>query len=239
VISTIQRVEKTGPPWRILPGFSAFLDACTDSIEEETVKRSLEVGGVLLFALVQSPFLEGKEPGQSPRSKMTVLVCYRTGVEAEIRTQAKAEVTRIFAVARVDLTWVEVHDPAQLCMIRGADTYFTLVVSLQAPKNWSTNFDAMGLAPVRTGLHPRAYVCYELVKAFVGNFTPANQKMELGAIMGHAIAHELGHLVLPDEAHGEGLMRSHWGYVEWENAMKGGLVFVADHERLIHNRLKK
>jgi hypothetical protein len=103
-------------------------------------------------------------------------------------------------------------------------TYVTVVIATQAPTGWTTR-DAMGFAPARTGPSRRAFVFSSLITEFLQNFTYQNQS-DYGIVLGHAIAHELGHLLISGDAHGEGIMRPNWGYQEWKQALEGTLLFV-------------
>jgi hypothetical protein len=97
----------------------------------------------------------------------------------------------------------------------------------------------LGFAPVQTGPYPQAYVFYNLVLAFIERH-PARESRNstIGIVLGHVIAHELGHLLIPGEAHGYGIMLHSWGYREWEQAFSGTLKFHPDHIRLIQDRLR-
>ena len=178
---------------------------------------------------------------------MTVAVCDTAAVATESWVASHAEIIRIFYDAGVDITWIDLH-----CDLNGAsgraspdahglslkNGYFMIVIAPDPLPNWRSP-DAMGLAPTRTGPYPRAYVFYKLVLAFVESFrTVESRNSAIGIILGHAIAHELGHLLLPGNGHGSGIMRHSWGYTEWEQAFSGTLMFHPDHSRLIQNRLR-
>ena len=116
--------------------------------------------------------------------------------------------------------------------------YFMVVIAPDPPAHWPSSL-AMGLAPVQTGLYPRAYVFYKLVLAFIAKFRLVqSRESAIGLIMGHAVAHELGHLLMPGEAHSYGIMRHTWGYREWEEALSGSLLFNPNHAKLMRERLR-
>lgn len=65
-----------------------------------------------------------------------------------------------------------------------------------------------------------------------------NQGMDPGVLLGHAIAHELGHLLLGIGEHsGCGLMTEHWGTAQFTLAMQGCLNFSARDAAAIRTHL--
>ena len=90
---------------------------------------------------------------------------------------------------------------------------------------------------MRTGTYPRAYVFSGLITLFLRNFT-IRDKDAYGIVLGHAIAHELGHLLIPGDAHGSGIMRPYWGYREYQQALEGALLFVPSHAGALREALQ-
>ena len=61
-----------------------------------------------------------------------------------------------------------------------------------------------------------------------------------GILLGHAMAHELGHLLLQSMEHSRtGIMRSRWGKEELLRAESGRLLFTADQATAMTERLMK
>jgi hypothetical protein len=53
-------------------------------------------------------------------------------------------------------------------------------------------------------------------------------------ILGHAIAHEIGHLLLPGNGHSvSGIMRARWDQKEWMLLRQGNLNFTPEQARLL------
>jgi hypothetical protein len=76
-----------------------------------------------------------------------------------------------------------------------------------------------------------------LISAFLQNFT-ITSKSAFAVILGHTIVHELGHLVIPGDAHGDGIMTPKWGYREWQQALEGSLLFRPSQARVLRQRLQ-
>ena len=65
----------------------------------------------------------------------------------------------------------------------------------------------------------------------------ANRAFE--AVLAHAIAHEIGHVMLRSSVHAKGgLMSSHWGDSEYGRLANGGLLFNRDESRKILSTLR-
>jgi len=61
-----------------------------------------------------------------------------------------------------------------------------------------------------------------------------------GILLGHAMAHELGHLLLQSMEHSRtGIMRSRWGKEELLRAESGRLLFTAEQATAMTERLMK
>jgi len=138
--------------------------------------------------------------------------------------------------AGIELRWIDATATADPTLSFSMKNYVTIVVTAQ-PLNGQTTVHAMGFAPVRTGPYPRAYVFSTLVNAFLQKFK-IESRSSFGIVLGHAIAHELGHLLIAGDAHGEGVMRPNWAYQEWQLALEGTLLFVPAHARAMREGLQ-
>lgn len=204
-------------------------------VEEEGVKRALDFGIVLGLVVLAPREVHGKQTLQRSRPQITVVVCDQVRIAPERWLTAKQQSIRILDNAGVDVVWIDAA-AAKSCMAQSLDAYFVVVVSPKAPKG-RIAFGTMGFA-LRTGSHPRAYVFYDLVRSFVRNFEPSDPfESSVGVILGHAIAHEVGHLLIPGDAHGAGIMRTNWSYKEWRAALEGALLFHPDDVKVIQEQL--
>ena len=66
------------------------------------------------------------------------------------------------------------------------------------------------------------------------------EKIGLDQVLGHAIAHEIGHILLGSNSHGpRGLMKAKWGSEDIKRAGKGDLLFTPEQAQVIQHNLAK
>ena len=99
----------------------------------------------------------------------------------------------------------------------------------------SRNPRMLGVAPSTNeerGIN--VWIFYFRIKSY-----SANLGMHASQLLGHVMAHELGHLLLPYGAHVvAGVMRPEWDRAQVKNAAKGLLTFTPDQAALIRERLQ-
>jgi hypothetical protein len=141
----------------------------------------------------------------------------------------------------VDVTWVDLDRRARCSIPPGERSYFVVVV-LPNTANDKIVPGAMGTAPIVSGLYPRAYVFYNRVELFVDIFRDLSYPRNTGLsiILGHAIAHELGHLLIPGDKHAmSGIMSGNWNFQQWNSAVAGTLLFDELEANTIRGRLQR
>src|SRR6267142_1574046 len=165
-------------------------------------------------------------------------------VPLNIDTRAADELTRIYRDAGVNVIWI---DPLQSSVT--ADPGFALVV---IPGEMSRKLtvggeavagDALGLA-VGTREHRgrMAYVFYDRVERIARTRLNMSRQVERDDIynlimLAHAMAHEIGHLLLPYGHSATGLMRADWDAKDLRLAADGRLNFTSEQAELIRGRL--
>jgi hypothetical protein len=205
-------------------------------LEEAVVEGRLGLVLVGLFSI--SSNVVGKAAEQDRRTGFTVAVCNQSAVGPEVLAAARQQTMRIFDSAGMNVTWVELDRRSKCSIPRSPERYFIIIILSKAPAGWSSS-DAMGMAPARGGLYPRAYVFYNSVQTTVDQVQDKNLRTEgLGMLLGHAIAHELGHLLIPGDAHSiRGIMTGAWTYTHWEEMAAGRLLFDNEQAKAIRRRL--
>jgi hypothetical protein len=158
----------------------------------------------------------------------TVLVMFQNdaGVSAGLAASVQAEVARLYGIIDVDISWVtKVPKPGRRL----------LVVSLVT---WEPESP---IAPSVLGLTygsqesrgTRAYVFWRRVERASSAFMAA-----LHNLLAVAIAHELGHMLLPDGSHAKhGLMAEPWNEHHFRSASAGLLHFSRESAALIRRGL--
>jgi hypothetical protein len=143
----------------------------------------------------KSPFnVEAGEKSQiiDPK-KVTVVIRVNNvvGIEAGLLRFAEVRATDVFSQIGVRLTWVDMPTPA-MCTL-------ALVNAHQNPGPYSDVQDALGYAEPQ--LH-RAWIFWDRIDAL------NSRSMSLAIVLGDAMAHELGHLMLSSRGHSvDGIMR--------------------------------
>jgi hypothetical protein len=122
--------------------------------------------------------------------------------ESELEA-ARALATAIFRTAGLDPTWVDCRAPRHAGMqmwvvLGGADRSERMIARLQGPG------DLLGMAPPGSG---RVYVFPERIRHYAGS-----KKRSFEEVLGHVLAHEVGHHLLPGQGHADtGIMRADIG----------------------------
>ena len=147
----------------------------------------------LTAGLVAMVVMGSTRPATAQDLTVTLQVQNRAHVADDVLAQAQAEVTRIYARAGVNAVWA---NPAQVTVI---------ILTREASDLVNPIKDAMGFAPgseVRRGR-----VAYIL--AYRVDDEAQAHGMDRAALLGAAMAHEVGHLLLSINAHSKtGIMRA-------------------------------
>ena len=131
-------------------------------------------------------------------------------VPADVLEQAKHAATRVFALSNIDLQWIG-HGPYQPC---------SLIVRIVAKPIGATNRSrfVVGIAPgTREARGILAFAFYDRIQLY-----SAELGLDASQMLGHVMAHELGHLLLPHGAHSiTGVMRGAWDGAQANQATMG------------------
>jgi hypothetical protein len=174
--------------------------------------------------------------------KITICVYNHAQVPLKSLTQALQEVTRIYHHAGVELAWLE--RPVSLELAQGAVDYveqlgptglILRIVPRSMDKHLTIRDSVLGYASScgKEEAGCMAHVLYHRVENLA-----RNERASPLQVLGLAIAHELGHLLLGSNAHlASGIMAAKWGVKELELAAKGNLLFTAEQSQAMRKQI--
>jgi hypothetical protein len=168
-----------------------------------------------------------------PKLGITVQVYNWAHVAPGTLTAAEGEGTRIFREAGVGVLWLNCPlSPAEaqespICAEPCPWGRFVVRIVSDVPTGFSKT--SLGFAFTDTGIY--ASVFYQRVNEFAKEGTATHSK-----ILGHAMAHEIGHLLLDLRGHATfGIMRGRWNVQDLRSASMGALVFSSKESALIRD----
>lgn len=188
---------------------------------------SLTLGCLALAGTVLRPY-------QAPLG-ITVRVLDRAPVPARLTAEAERLAALIFQKAGVSVQWVDCNAPGA-CRAEAGNLEIRLQIMDGRPAALSG--DALGFAVLT---HERgngagyAAVSWQAVRE-------ASEGMEgdPGPMLGAAMAHELGHLLLDSQAHSsDGVMAARLGPSQLARAARGELRFDPDHAAQIRRAIRR
>ena len=180
-------------------------------------------------AICQAAFAEPAE-----RVTITIRIRDSAGVPNGVLAEAQARVGRIYRQAGIETVWRQLSTPSGDVVDRDSLLTIAILSGNQADRlklGPSTDRVGVALSSVNTRGHV-AYVFYERVESLTGT-----NGLTRASVLGVAIAHEIGHLLLPYDAHSPtGVMRASWARVDLERAQREELFFTSDQGDLMRNR---
>ena len=166
---------------------------------------------------------------ESPVRSITlmVLVDNRAGVPAKILEKAREDAERVFQDMKIAIVWLEPGD----ARLGTPDVFTSVDVVRLLPQAMTDQMNAPSLCGLAEAGTRVAYVFYNRIQRVSSIRTDA----DTGNILGHVIAHEIGHLLLPPNAHSRfGIMQA---VLDQRLAAMNGLFFTPSQARSIRTRL--
>jgi hypothetical protein len=137
-----------------------------------------------------------------------------SGAPTAVVHTAQEEVTRVYAEIGVPLEWSEPSDARA--------TIRVILLPYETGDLRRSENTVMGAAMRTANGNAVAYVFYRRVRAEADRY-----EVSPALVLACAIAHELGHLLLPARTHASaGLMRACWSRAEFQRAEQGQLTFL-------------
>ncbi len=183
------------------------------------------IGSWLLLGAVGMP------GARTEQAKIQVFVYNYAGVSVETLARAEREAARIYSRTGIETEWLDcpLH-PGQAaaypaCQVPVSPTRLAIrVLSRRMVERAGLPQAAFGAAlfPENGGFGMLAQVCWRCVEELA-----KGREVMQGVILGHVVAHELGHLLLGIGSHAPtGLMHVPWHKKELECVAQGSLVFT-------------
>lgn len=175
----------------------------------------------VLIGALAAPRVEAE-----PRDRLSlrILAVNQAKVPDVTLREAELQATRIFSALGIALVWTNTK-PAEPYYEDAAQVRIVIVPDSRTDRR------RLGLAH---GGSSAAYAFY----ARIANLAACNGTNE-AALLGHVIAHEIGHLLLPYDSHSlTGIMRAEWDRTQFEDMAKGLLAFGREEVDLIRTRVR-
>jgi hypothetical protein len=159
--------------------------------------------------------------------QVTIYLYDDAGVSEQVLAQAEEEATRIFRRAGIETLWVgcKLLTPAPHAdpKCQAAKTSFHLVLRIVP---WSSKlehvFGVAFLSAEGEGIYGDVF--YECAEKLHNDWHAS-----LSRVLGHVMAHEIGHLLLGTNAHSSmGIMRPKWQSQELRSLQMGRLLFTSE-----------
>jgi hypothetical protein len=168
---------------------------------------------------------------------ITVSVHNDAGTPLEVLLQAELEASRIFRQSGLEIRWLNcslvLAVPESPSECATADFPGHLQLRL-ASHSLNLNEFAMGISY----LSADGTGCYADLFYARAQLIHETSQVSVAAILGHAVAHEIGHLLLGTNSHAPaGLMRARWQPADLASASKGTLLFSTLESKEMRNKL--
>jgi len=188
-----------------------------------TATTALAAASFLLVSLAATPGVAQTRDVMP----LMVLVNNIAGVPITVLEKSGRATTRIFREIDVEIIWLDKSD----LRLTNPTVLKSMIVVHVLPHDTNAHskiaHEALGVALPGTRF---AWVFYDRIEALTGH-----GDNDLGCSLGHVIAHEIGHLLLPARAHSpSGIMMAG---LDGQRAAQGALFFTRGQARQIRSRL--
>jgi hypothetical protein len=209
--------------------------------------RSFKLASLMLaLSLVGSARPATAQP--QPSLNIVLHLCDDPGIQANLVNRAKREMTRIYRDAGVDINWISdaaakddgPDDPQPL---ESTPPLTLVILCRELTDELTVDTTALGAAVGTREYRGRmAYVFYDRVERTAQTYLnvthePGTDDMYTVIVLAHAMAHEVGHLLLPYGHSPTGLMRAEWEAQDLRLAVNRQLNFTNEQAEQMRDRL--
>jgi hypothetical protein len=208
-----------------------------------SLKTQLALG---IFSAVSCQlYAAGQQSDQAARRPFAIHVYDLADVSARDLHQATKEAGRILATAGVEAVWQfgraeapEAHEedwhfasPGARNQPPDSRNYLVLVLMRDFPAREIPTALGFSLPDAKFGFH--ATIFYDRVER-----VSKTGELTLAAMLGHAMAHEIGHVLLGTTEHSpSGIMKAHWGKADCQLASMRRMAFSGPEREAIQTRI--
>jgi hypothetical protein len=234
----------------VVAAYRSFKRPCSMDAIKATLRWILNVGFVLLVGLTGLSHTAAAESSQRSIA-VTIRVHNYAGVAPKTLTDAEEVATEIFREAGVETRWVDIISTTENNQI--SSPYYPALTSadIQLSILPSKMSGRLGLPDNVIGLGPGTdtqviYVFDSKVETIfwwllreqcIGRL---DRKVSMAQILGHVIAHELGHLLLNTTGHSaQGIMRGEWGFADFREMTCGMLLFSPQQAEVLRANVRR
>ena len=182
----------------------------------------------------------GPVQGLEPRLSLTIQVCSNTRISKQTLDEAKEEAGRILRQSEVETVWLDCRPEGEKAQTQpdasqATRQYFSLVILKQALPERRLHDETLGFAVPCPELDGpcRAFVFYPRVRLLA-----AESNVSTNLILGHVMAHELGHLLLGSYHAPAGIMQAKWDGRDLQRASWKILGFTPQQRELIRAKIR-
>lgn len=209
---------------------------CPAAGKGEAVEKSLWlVNGLALFVTL-FPTSANAQPDPS----VVVVIHDSAGVPAEAMQTARTNAARVFAGAGVSVHWVSTGGLGTACQPDASgegDDRFCVQVLLR-PRNRESapgRRRIMGMAQAANQQRAVLSLYFDAITDVAKQYGAPT-----GHVLGIALAHEMGHVMLPPPSHSAtGIMQASWEGDDLRHAIMGEVAFTHDQAAAMRARLSR
>ena len=195
------------------------------------IRREIVYVAALGIGLAVSCQGKGQTQIQEPAIRITVWVENWAEVPSVELTRAQHVAGKIFQQAGLEVNWQTVSAPASS---PGPGAGATFVLRVIQSKDAGFPEPALGFRWQRGPDDARAIVFIDRVELFARR---SNVRSETAAILGCAMVHELGHLLMGPAHSREGVMRAEWNKSDAWAAAEGSMSFTVIQAKIMREDL--
>jgi hypothetical protein len=188
--------------------------------------------------LIPSGLAQNATATKALRTEVHISVYNDAGVPTELLAAAEVQVHRIFQRAGVETLWGNCSRGAQNtqpagCHVVGSNYLVLKILPRAMGAQVRDRTDVLGTATLdERGVGFYGYAFYDRIQRM------AEERRLAHALLGHVLAHEIGHLLLRSNSHSvSGIMSARWTGEELRRLSEGGMFFTPLESKVMADRL--